>query len=43
MEWRNGAEWARLQVDLTAMAAAIEASHSGGTGHSLVWQSKLEH
>jgi hypothetical protein len=39
LQWRNGAEWARLDVDLTRMHASITCSQSEGGGNEPVWQS----
>jgi sucrose phosphorylase len=40
LEWRNGADWARLDVDLARMHASITCSQlPGGTSDAPVWQS----
>jgi sucrose phosphorylase len=42
LEWRNEADWARLNVDLARMHASISCSQQrGGAGDALVWQSTL--
>jgi sucrose phosphorylase len=43
MAWRNGAEFARLEVNLTDMSAGITCSRAGaGTDGVVAWQSSLE-
>ncbi|HET9360493.1 MAG TPA: sucrose phosphorylase [Vicinamibacterales bacterium] len=42
LEWRNGAEWARLDVDLTRMTASITCSRPEAGGHAQVWRSILD-
>jgi sucrose phosphorylase len=43
MAWRNGAEFARLEVNLTDMSAGIRCSRAGaGTDGVAAWQSSLE-
>ena len=42
LEWRNGAEWARLDVDLTRMHASITASQPDAGDAAPVWRSILE-
>jgi sucrose phosphorylase len=43
MAWRNGAEFARLEVNLTDMSAAITCSRAEAVTDGLVvWQSSLE-
>jgi sucrose phosphorylase len=39
LEWRNGAEWARLDVDLTRMSASITCSRPEAGGNAPVWRS----
>ena len=43
MAWRNGAEFARLEVNLTDMSAGITCSRAGAGADGVVaWQSSLE-
>jgi sucrose phosphorylase len=43
MAWRNGTEFARLEVNLTDMSAGITCSRAGtGTDGVVAWQSSLE-
>jgi sucrose phosphorylase len=43
MVWRNGSEFARLEVDLPDMCAVITCSRPGtGTDGVVAWQSSLE-
>ena len=43
LEWRDGPEWARLDVTLTQMAATVTCSGTGeATAGERVWQSALE-
>ena len=43
MAWRNGAAFARLEVNLTDMSAAITCSRAGAGADGVVaWQSSLE-
>ena len=43
MAWRNGAEFARLEVNLTDMSAGITCSRAGAGADGVVaWHSSLE-
>jgi len=37
LEWRNGADWSRLDIDLGRMRASIVATQEGGPSTTLVW------
>jgi sucrose phosphorylase len=42
LEWRNGADWARLNVDLDRMHASIACSQPDAGNGAPVWQSMQE-
>ena len=42
MEWRHDADWARLDVNLAAMQAAITCSCADPDRHAPVWSSTTE-
>jgi sucrose phosphorylase len=42
LEWRNGAEWARLHVDFALMRASITCSDAPGREGAPVWQSTVQ-